>query len=341
MLSAVKDPLTFDELMATPIDFSKFAMNRLKIDKLTKAHLVRPVYNILNDTCQSSIELEYNMEECYKALSDQLNWNNPEGDRYLEKKYTTLITKTKAARYELVGIEDMISSLWSVTNIGYDKDADVKVNKLHGYGYLEEIMVRKVDRQLYKIKEGDFVNLHLNDIEDMLLLVVQHKLFQLDDSEIVDLAVALRMFTRSLIIKRRVEDVQLGVESYQKKLSITKPQEDFPGISSKELYTPSFDPPGAVYEDLNKRKRVMRADKLYKFSDGTLKLVRDELHHRVLNFRFGLNKEMSRRKWSATYRRRSELMVDLIDKQMRERRILRNLERLVGARELEMDYMLT
>nr|GEU96958.1 hypothetical protein [Tanacetum cinerariifolium] len=122
---------------------------------------------------------------------------------------------------------------------------------------------------------------------------------------------------------------KLGVESYQKKLNITKPQKDFLGISAKELYTPSFDPPGVVYEDLNKRTRVMRADELYKFSDGTLKLVHDELHHRILNFRLGYNKEMSRRKWSAMYKRRSELMVELIDKQMRERRIKRNLERLV------------
>ncbi|GJV20933.1 hypothetical protein Tco_1369953 [Tanacetum coccineum] len=50
-------------------------------DKLTKAHLVGPVYNLLKGTCQSSIELEYNKEECYKALSDQLDWNNPEGYR--------------------------------------------------------------------------------------------------------------------------------------------------------------------------------------------------------------------------------------------------------------------
>ncbi|GKB65156.1 hypothetical protein Tco_0921342 [Tanacetum coccineum] len=84
----------------------------------------------------------------------------------------------------------------------------------------------------------------------------------------------------------------------------------------------------------------MRADELYKFLDGTLKTVRDELHHQVLDFRLGYNKEMSRRKWTAIDKRRSELMVELIDKQMRERRIIRNLKRLVGARELEMDYRL-
>nr|GEU40314.1 hypothetical protein [Tanacetum cinerariifolium] len=116
--------------------------------------------------------------------------------------------------------------------------------------------------------------------------------------------------------------------------------ETFPGIEFKELYTSSFDPPGVIYEDLNKLKRVMRADELYKFSDETLKTIRDEIHHRVLNFHLGYNKEMSRRKWSATDKRRSELMVKLINKQMRERRIIKNLERLVGARELEMDYRL-
>nr|GEY38290.1 hypothetical protein [Tanacetum cinerariifolium] len=40
LVNAEKDPFTFDELMATPIDFSKFTMNRIKLDKITKADLV-------------------------------------------------------------------------------------------------------------------------------------------------------------------------------------------------------------------------------------------------------------------------------------------------------------
>nr|GEZ26264.1 hypothetical protein [Tanacetum cinerariifolium] len=35
--------------------------------------------------------------------------------------------------------------------------------------------------------------------------------------------VSLRMFTRSIVIQRRVEDLQMGVESYQKRLNLTKP----------------------------------------------------------------------------------------------------------------------
>ncbi|GKE19424.1 hypothetical protein Tco_1427001 [Tanacetum coccineum] len=65
---------TFDDLMSTPIDFSAFVMNCLQISDLTQ--------DILKGTCRSYVELEYNMEDCYKALTDQLDWNNPEGDRY-------------------------------------------------------------------------------------------------------------------------------------------------------------------------------------------------------------------------------------------------------------------
>ncbi|GJZ44851.1 hypothetical protein Tco_0592447 [Tanacetum coccineum] len=148
------------------------------------------------------------------------------------------------------------------------------------------------------------------------------------------------MFTRSLILKRRVKDLQLGVESYQKKLNITKPQKTFPEIKFKEPYTPSYDPPAIVYEDLDKQKRVLRVDELYKFSDGTLKSVRDEIHHRVLDFHLDYNLEMPKRKWTAVDQKRSGLMIELIDKQLREREIFRNLEQLVGAREFEMDYKL-
>ncbi|GKD63132.1 hypothetical protein Tco_1305240 [Tanacetum coccineum] len=72
--------------------------------------------------------------------------------------------------------------------------------------------------------EGDFPRLHLNDIEDMLLLVVQNKLFNLDGKVIVHLAAALRIFTRCIIIQKRVKDLQLSVESYQKKLNVTPPK---------------------------------------------------------------------------------------------------------------------
>ncbi|GKC52091.1 hypothetical protein Tco_1074836, partial [Tanacetum coccineum] len=209
-------------------------------------------FNDLLSTEKSSIELEYNMEECYKALSDQLDWNNLEGDRcpfdltektfslkFISREEVYFVNyKDKGCKIRVSGYQRhdhelmkfLKHDVYSHQKIMSLKS--VKVNKLHGYGYLEEIMVRRADRQLYKFKEGDFKSYH----------------------------------------QKKIQDVQLGVESYQRKLNITKPHKEFPGISVKELYTPLFDPPGVVYEDLNKQKRVMWADELYKFSDGTLKL---------------------------------------------------------------------
>ncbi|GJY44843.1 hypothetical protein Tco_0433056 [Tanacetum coccineum] len=131
---AEKPPLTFDELMSTPIDFLAYVMHNLKIDNLTKEILIGPAFNLLKGTCKSFVELEYHFEECYKVVTDQLNWNNPEGHEYpfdlskplsliesqgrqvvpvdyffnndfeylkggsSSRKYTTSTTKTKAAK---------------------------------------------------------------------------------------------------------------------------------------------------------------------------------------------------------------------------------------------------
>ncbi|GJT23852.1 hypothetical protein Tco_0893789 [Tanacetum coccineum] len=294
MVSATKDPFTFDDLMATPINFSKYVLNRLKIDNLTQDILLGPAYNLLKDTCSSNVELEYHFQECFNALTNRLDWNNPEGDRYpfdmskplplqghpghltvatdyffnndleylkssdLERTYTKLITKIKTARYKIEGIEDMGEGrkLWHISQLN-------KFSKHNMYSTKKIMGVKR-------FKEGDFVDLHINDIKDMMLLVVQHKLFYLADSDIVDFIVALCMFTRSLVIKKCVKDLQLGVESYQKKLNLTLPQHTIHEIEFKEPYTLSHNPPGVIYVDLTQQKRVMRADELYKFSDGTL-----------------------------------------------------------------------
>ncbi|GJU35172.1 hypothetical protein Tco_1183526 [Tanacetum coccineum] len=61
---------SFDELMDTPLDFSAFMMNRLKIDTLTPKLLVGPTFELMKATCKSLIELEYFFEEVYKATTD-------------------------------------------------------------------------------------------------------------------------------------------------------------------------------------------------------------------------------------------------------------------------------
>ncbi|GJY79791.1 hypothetical protein Tco_0485592, partial [Tanacetum coccineum] len=200
------------ESMSISIDFSAYVMHNMKIDNLTQEILVGHAFNLLKGTCKSFVELEYHSEECYKAVINQLDWNNPEGYEYpfnlskplplieaqgrqvipanyffnndleylkggsFSRKYTTYTTKTKAAKYDNIeGIEDMV-----LTKSKHDVFSrkriiavtHVKVMKWYGYGNLEEIIVQREDQKLYKFKEGDFPRLNLHDIEDLLLLLV-------------------------------------------------------------------------------------------------------------------------------------------------------------------------
>ncbi|GKE03246.1 hypothetical protein Tco_1395264 [Tanacetum coccineum] len=69
--------------------------------------------------------------------------------------------------------------------------------KRYDYGHLDKIEVRREDQQLYKFKEGDFLRLRLQDIEDILLLLVQQKLANLmiDDGTLNNVRTALHDIT--------------------------------------------------------------------------------------------------------------------------------------------------
>ncbi|GKC72777.1 hypothetical protein Tco_1118660 [Tanacetum coccineum] len=73
-----------------------------------------------------------------------------------------------------------------------------------GYNQEEMYISQSVFWQslMSRFKEGDFPQLRINDIEDMLLLVVQNWLTNLLGDDVADFAIALRMFTRSLISEK-------------------------------------------------------------------------------------------------------------------------------------------
>nr|GEX47060.1 hypothetical protein [Tanacetum cinerariifolium] len=156
-----------------------------------------------------------------------------------------------------------------------------QIVKWHNYKHLDWITVRRDDAKLYKFKKGDFKRLRIQDIKDMLLLLVQGKLINLTTKERFAFNVSLRMFTRSIVIQWRIEDLQLGVESYQKKLNLTKPDTYRSDLKRKEAYTAYSNPRGFIYQNKDKQNRLMRIDELHKFNDGTLNNVRTDLDDRL------------------------------------------------------------
>ncbi|GKA15633.1 hypothetical protein Tco_0695380 [Tanacetum coccineum] len=122
----------------------------------------------------------------------------------------------------------------------------------------------------------------------LLLLLVQKKLSKVEKDVIFDLNVALRMFTRRIVILKRVEDLQLGVES-------SKPETFRSDISKMTPYTAYKNPQGIIYLDKYKRNRLMHSNELYKFCDGTLKSVRNVLYDNANNLRM---EYLPKRIWS-------------------------------------------
>nr|GEY69152.1 hypothetical protein [Tanacetum cinerariifolium] len=136
-----------------------------------------------------------------------------------------------------------------------DAVTELQIIKWHNYKHLDWITVCRDDDKLYKFKEGDFKRLRIQDIEYII------------------------------VIQRRVEDIQLGVKSYQKKLNLTKPDTYRSNLKRKEDYTTYSNPRRFIYQNKDKQNRLMRIDELDKFSHGTLNDVQTALDDRLNGIR--------------------------------------------------------
>ncbi|GJZ92435.1 hypothetical protein Tco_0664500 [Tanacetum coccineum] len=101
LVNVEKDSLTFDELIATPIDFSKFDMNRLKLDKISKVDSVGPVYKLLKgDRCPYDLSKPLPLQGFPGHLTILVDFFFNNDLEYLrtgnsERKHTVSITKKK------------------------------------------------------------------------------------------------------------------------------------------------------------------------------------------------------------------------------------------------------
>ncbi|GJZ92065.1 hypothetical protein Tco_0664130 [Tanacetum coccineum] len=251
------------------------------------------------------------------------------------EKYTTSLTKHFAARYHTEGIEDMIPNRWSKKTHLYQIDAlngilhledarkdffkaemgnrssdkvysdkriicvvKVDVKRKWGYGFLTSIVVRISDK-----KEYEFI---LNDVEDMYLL--------------------------------KTSSLQLGVESYQRTLNLTKPKFYFSRIDQKIPYTTLGIEKGVVYVNQHNMKSLMNLNEVNKFCDDTLLKVRENLLKMVNENVLGHgNKSMNGRDWSKNDIKRSNEMLEKIDKTLKGMEQLRRLEEYVGERPKRFD----
>ncbi|GJU84131.1 hypothetical protein Tco_1291677 [Tanacetum coccineum] len=301
----------------------------------------------------------------------------PPGDK--ERRNDLSISKLKAAYYPDFRLKELVLSLWIESEREYDistaygishwrfkrKDfyitrysapSDHRVVRSHikilsvvslktfpryGYTFLSEIVLRRADYKEYKISEADFKNLHPNDFKDLYLLHLQGKLNHLSGADKVHLFNAVNLWIRNIVIRQRVEDLQLRIESYQTKLNLTRLSWDATDFLFKEDYTIVHKPRAVIYRDRNNQKKMMRETKVKKFSDGTLQRILEKLDHMVKDYvLFKFNPGMEHRIWSKDDKRRSKEFIKVIERRLKIRRIFRSLESFVIGRLRDIDYRL-
>nr|GEW92081.1 hypothetical protein [Tanacetum cinerariifolium] len=96
-------------------------------DTLTPELLAGPTYKLMKGSCKSLVELEFFLEEVYKATTDELDWNNPEGQESARDVYS---------KRKIIDVTELQIVEW------------------HDYKHLDWITVRRDDDKLYKFKKA-------------------------------------------------------------------------------------------------------------------------------------------------------------------------------------------
>nr|GEV59208.1 hypothetical protein [Tanacetum cinerariifolium] len=177
----------------------------------------------------------------------------------------------------------------------------------------KKIVLRCTDLNEHVIAERDFKYLYPSDFEDLYLLNLQGHLNYLPLKDKKILTTAVNLWTRHLVIRHRVEDFQLGIESYQTQLNLTKPRWDATGFEYKHDYTVIDSPRAVTFQD--------------RYGVKEFKINR-------------MNPCLNTRLWTRKDVDRSKEFIFAIQKRLKTRRIFRNLESSVGKRVKDGDYRL-
>ncbi|GJR21206.1 hypothetical protein Tco_0969733 [Tanacetum coccineum] len=233
---------------------------------------------------------------CPKDHDDHHNNAQPEGENSVKRR------KTSKHRTYSIGESSSEQAMDQESNpsgLGTQEQLDEFDARIDGFGTdddevpNEEVRRASVscrsDAELLKERhclgkqEGKVIDLIIephnqylnkNDTEDLYLLCVNGKV----DNYREWLLRSLTVFIRSTVIRERVQNFQLGMESYQQKVNLTTPTIIFPSIKEYELFTiTSKLVVRMIYENSKKEKRVTIHKEIHKFCDAMLKRVLEKL----------------------------------------------------------------
>nr|GEU94012.1 hypothetical protein [Tanacetum cinerariifolium] len=336
------------------LDPHKFCHHLLHIHPPTKKYQMEECHKLLTNSVDDSI-IRHN-------VSKPLPLGGPPGQvtiqsdfffnkdlKYLrygskDSRHALSISKMKATYYPDVGLEQMVpDQMWIEEECKYDIAAIVvrthmrilsvvriKVFSMYGYDYMKKIVLRRADLNEHIIAKRDFKYLYPSDFEDLYLLNLQGYLNHLPPKDKKILTTAVNLWTRHLVIRQRVEDFQLWIESYQTQLNLTNSRWDATGFEDKHDFMVINSSRAVTFWDRYLVQMIMRFNKIHKFSDGTLHQIDEALDYQVKEFKVNrMNPCLNIRFWTRMDVDRSKEFMFAIQKRLKTRRIFRNLESFV------------
>nr|GEW41603.1 hypothetical protein [Tanacetum cinerariifolium] len=136
-----------------------------------------------------------------------------------ERRHALSISKLKAAYYLDFKHEELVPSLWTKSESAYDISSAYCISH---WWFKRKIVLRRADYKEYKISKANFKNLHPNNSEDLYLLNLQGKLNHLSGANKVHLSTTVNLWTRNIVTRQRMEDLQLSITKMMREIEVHK-----------------------------------------------------------------------------------------------------------------------
>ncbi|GJR50391.1 hypothetical protein Tco_1400912 [Tanacetum coccineum] len=326
--------------------FMNWYCQKMGKTELTQADLEGQAYEVVKPFYPNVVHLQFQMEECHKMLTDQIDWTNPEGDqvridinrplplsgppghvtiqtqfffnhdldylRYSSKGsgQALLISKMKVARYHDFGLELLVPEhMWIDDVCTYDISASYGIS--HWWFNRQKFYI---DRHTAE-SSRKVVRTYM-----CILSVVRIKAYS---------RYGLQLPERDHIAPKADHQILHDLPKRDSKTCILVTFEDLKCFL--ELCSPS----------VTINERSCGSMRFTKFSDGTLTNIMEALDYKVKEYKVNrLNPGMNTRFWTDKDVERSKEFIHAIERRLKTRRIFQNLECFVGGRVRDIDYRL-
>ncbi|GJY44768.1 hypothetical protein Tco_0432981 [Tanacetum coccineum] len=318
------------------------ADSRVRVQEV--ADLEGQAYEVVKAFHPDVVHLQFQMEECHKMLTDQIDWANPEGDQVridisrplpLSSPPALSISKMKTARYHDFGLELLVPEhMWIDDVCTYDISASYGIS--HWWFNRQKFYidrhttkssrkpVRTYMRILSVVSLKAYSRYGYDYLKEITLRRVDYQEYTITEKDFKNLYPSDLEDLNLLLLQGYLNHVP-GSDKRMLSTAVN--------LWTRNLhdYTIIETPRAVVFLVGNNERKIMRFNEIYKFSVGTLTNILEALDYKVEYKVNWLNPGMNTRFWTAKDVTRSKEFIHAIEQRLKTRRIFWNLECFVGG----------